>query len=121
MAGAWSDGEDTQSLGGWPWPRRITPLGHPFGLAMAEFLCEIRIQARMTQADLAAAIDTTQPAIAKLETARHLPSIGMLVRIAEATRTPVALVAKFRNPDVASDQVALWPPPHFVKNGVWPM
>jgi DNA-binding XRE family transcriptional regulator len=112
---------DNPVLPGYPWPRSLTPRGHPFGRQMAEFLCEVRIQAGMTQADLAGALDTTQPAIAKLESARHLPSVGMLVRIAEATRTPMAIVAALRNPARVTDRVELWPPPGSLGNGTWPL
>ena len=115
------DAMDDPVLPGYPWPRRITPYGHPFGQAMAAFLCEVRIQARMTQAGLAGALDTTQPAIAKLESARHLPSVGMLVRIAEATCTPMAIVATLRSPAGLTDRVELWPPPASLGFGSWPL
>ena len=88
---------------------------------MAEFLVEVRSQAGMTQAELAGALDTTQPAIAKLETARHLPSIGMLVRIAEATQVPMILQAEFRRKAYFPDTVPLWPPPERMVRGLWPL
>lgn len=112
---------DDPVLPGYPWPRRLTPRGHPFGRQMAEFLCEVRIQSGMTQAGLAGALDTTQPAIAKLESARHLPSVGMLVRIAEATCTPMAIVATLHNPALVTDRVELWPPPGALRYRTWPL
>lgn len=104
-----------------PWPRSLTPRAHPFGRLMAEFLVEVRSQALMSQADLAAALDTTQPAIAKLETARHLPSIGMLVRIAEVTRIPMELRADLPGRASLTDAVPLWPPPESTGLLTWPM
>ena len=104
-----------------PWPRSLTPRRHPFGQLMAEFLVEVRVQGGMTQSELAAALDTTQPAIAKLETARHLPSIGMLVRIAEVTRIPMVLQADFRHPAFYPDTLPLWPPPERAVFRRWPL
>ena len=104
-----------------PWPRSLTPRAHPFGRCIAEFLVEVRVQAGMTQSELAGAIDTTQPAIAKLETARHLPSLGMLVRIAEVTKIPIALKADFPRPPRFPDVVPLWPPPDTQARGRWPL
>lgn len=96
---------------GLPWPRGALPRGHLFGKELSAFINEIRTQAGMTQTELAAALDTTQPAVWKLEQARHMPSLGMLIRIAEATRTPMTLTAKLRYKGLYPGTLQLWPLP----------
>jgi DNA-binding XRE family transcriptional regulator len=47
-------------------------------------LVEARHQAGLTEAELAARMGTTQSAIARLENARHMPSLAMAARYAQA-------------------------------------
>ena len=47
-------------------------------------LIEARLNAELTQAELAARIGTRQPAIARLETGEARPSFAMLMRLAKA-------------------------------------
>ena len=98
-----------QSTYALPWPRSAMPRNHPFGQQMGEFLCELRNQRGLTQSDLAGLLDTTQGAVSKLECGRHLPSIGMLIRIAEATDTRLVLQAALPHAAVLRDHVDLWP------------
>lgn len=58
-------------------------LGPEFDLARS--LIAARAQARLSQADLAARMGTTQSVIARLESGRVLPSTRTLKRFAEAT------------------------------------
>lgn len=97
-----------------PWPRGPITRGHPFGKLLGEFLNEVRTQSGMSQTELAAALETTQPAISKLERARHMPSLGMLIRIAEVTRTPMVIKARLRYPGMFSDTLELWPLPQSI-------
>lgn len=53
--------------------------------ALIEALVKARTQARMSQADVARSIGTTQSAIARLEGGRVSPSVSTLRRYAEAT------------------------------------
>lgn len=94
-----------------PWPRGPMMPRHPFARAMGELICDMRLGAALTQAALAAALETTQPAISKLEAGRHAPSLGMLIRIAEATQTPLRVNASFRGKAFFRDSVDLWPLP----------
>lgn len=45
----------------------------------------------MTQANLAAAMGTTQPAIARAEGGRRLPTLGFIDRWARATGAPISI------------------------------
>jgi DNA-binding XRE family transcriptional regulator len=47
-------------------------------------LVEARHRAGLTQAQLAARMGTTQSAIARVENARHMPSLAMAARYAQA-------------------------------------
>lgn len=60
-------------------------LSPQFGLADA--LIRARADADMTQAQVAAAMGTTQATVARLESGRMLPSTRTLARFAEATGT----------------------------------
>lgn len=55
--------------------------------AVIEALISARTRARLTQAELAARLGTTQSAIARLEGGRVSPSLATLRRYAEATGT----------------------------------
>jgi transcriptional regulator with XRE-family HTH domain len=55
--------------------------------ALASALIEARAQAGLTQEELAARMDTSQSAIARLESGRTIPSGRTLKRIAKATGT----------------------------------
>ena len=62
-------------------------LGPEYELASA--IIEARKKAKLTQAELAERMHTTQTAIARLESGRTMPSTRTLKRIAEATKTRV--------------------------------
>jgi transcriptional regulator with XRE-family HTH domain len=51
----------------------------------------LRREAGLTQAELAARIGTTQPAVSKIESGRTLPGLELLDRIARAAGRPVTL------------------------------
>lgn len=59
--------------------------------AIAEALIRARTDAAMTQADVAAKMQTSQSYIAKLESGRVSPSIRALQRYAEATGTALRI------------------------------
>ncbi|MCO5161898.1 MAG: helix-turn-helix domain-containing protein [Mesorhizobium sp.] len=59
--------------------------------AVIEALIAARTSARLSQADLAARLGTTQSAIARLESGRISPSLSTLRRYAEATGTRLTL------------------------------
>ena len=56
---------------------------------LASAIIEARKKAKLTQAELAERMHTTQTAIARLESGRTMPSTRTLKRIAEATKTRV--------------------------------
>ena len=60
-------------------------LGPEFALARA--LIEARTRARLTQAELAERMATTQSVVARLESGRVCPSTRTLEKVARATRT----------------------------------
>ena len=64
------------------------------GIAIARELIAARLQAGLTQAELAARMGTTQSVVARMESGRALPSLRTLARYAEGTgtRTVVRLV-----------------------------
>jgi DNA-binding XRE family transcriptional regulator len=55
--------------------------------ALASALIKARADAEMTQEQVARAMGTTQPAVARLEGAKTLPSTRTLQRFAKATHT----------------------------------
>jgi DNA-binding XRE family transcriptional regulator len=55
------------------------------GCGIGRKMMQARMRARLTQAELARRMGTTQPAIARFEAGRCLPSLRMLERLAEAT------------------------------------
>lgn len=62
-------------------------------------LIEARALAGLTQAQLADLMDTTQSAIARLESGRQLPSLKTLFRFAEATGTQPEIRFKPKDED----------------------
>src|SRR5271167_2662267 len=59
--------------------------------ALASALIKARGDADMTQAEVAAAMGTTQAVVARLESGRVLPSTRTLERFAKATRTKLRI------------------------------
>jgi ribosome-binding protein aMBF1 (putative translation factor) len=59
--------------------------------ALAGALIEARIKAGISQKELARRMKTTQPAIARMESGRQLPSSATLLRLAEATGTKLRI------------------------------
>ncbi len=59
--------------------------------ALAASLIKARIQAGLTQEEVAARMGTTQSAIARLEGGKSLPSTATLIRFARATGTRLRL------------------------------
>jgi transcriptional regulator with XRE-family HTH domain len=55
--------------------------------SLARELIAARVRAGLTQAELAERMDTTQSAIARLESGERLPSVKTLLRFAKATRS----------------------------------
>ena len=64
-------------------------LGPEFELSRS--LIEARTRARLTQAELAARMKTTQSVIARLESGRSRPSTRTLEKIAQATGTKLRI------------------------------
>jgi ribosome-binding protein aMBF1 (putative translation factor) len=59
--------------------------------AIAGALIEARAKAGISQKELARRMKTTQPAIARMESGRQLPSSATLLRLAEATGTKLRI------------------------------
>jgi ribosome-binding protein aMBF1 (putative translation factor) len=59
--------------------------------ALAGALIEARIKSGLSQKELARRMKTTQPAIARMESGRQLPSSATLLRFAEATGTKLRI------------------------------
>ena len=64
-------------------------LGPEFELSRS--LIEARTRAKLTQAELAQRMNTTQSVVARLESGRSRPSTRTLEKIAQATRTRVRI------------------------------
>lgn len=60
-------------------------------LVLARAMIEARAKAGLTQEELARRMDTSQSAIARLETGRSLPSARTLERFAKATGTSLRI------------------------------
>jgi ribosome-binding protein aMBF1 (putative translation factor) len=60
--------------------------------AVADALIKARARAKLTQAQLAERMGTTQPYVAKLESGRAKPTLRTLERIAEATGSRLRFV-----------------------------
>lgn len=58
---------------------------------MASVLIGARKRARLSQAQLAARMGTTQAAVARMESGRHVPNIRSIKRYATATGSRVSL------------------------------
>ena len=73
----------------WSRERDYRDAYHRFGseFELSRSLVEARTNARLTQAELAARMNTTQSAVARLESGRVRPSTRTLERIAQATGT----------------------------------
>jgi ribosome-binding protein aMBF1 (putative translation factor) len=59
--------------------------------ALAGALIDARAKAGLSQRELARRMKTTQPAIARMESGRQLPSAATLLRLAEATGTKLRI------------------------------
>ena len=59
--------------------------------ALIEALVRARAAAKLTQAELAQRLGTTQPAVARLEGGQVSPSLGTVRRYAEATGTRITV------------------------------
>ena len=58
---------------------------------MASALIAARRRAKLTQQQVAQRMATTQTAVARMESGRHVPSMKSLLRYAEATGSKVAI------------------------------
>ncbi len=60
---------------------------HDLAFEVGHMVVEARIMQGVTQAQLAELVGTKQPAIARIENGNHLPSLGILEKIAQAFNT----------------------------------
>lgn len=62
--------------------------------SIAEMVVKLRLSKKLTQSELAKKVGTSQSAIARLESGSdtRIPSLDMLSRIADATKTKVNIV-----------------------------
>jgi transcriptional regulator with XRE-family HTH domain len=72
-------------------------------------LADVRRRSGKTQAELAEAMGTTQPAIARAEAGYRMPTIGFIDRWARATGVPIALTLGETRPQMqrATDRRAM--------------
>ena len=76
------------------WLGWILPSGYNWSVTKSELgliLTDARRRAGKTQAELAEAMGTTQPAIARAEGGYRMPTIGFIERWAGATGSPISL------------------------------
>lgn len=74
--------------------------------ALAETMIAVRVRAGLTQEELAQRMQTTQSAIARIESGRSLPSARTLQKLAEATGTKLKISFEAMQPKSA------FPSPH---------
>jgi transcriptional regulator with XRE-family HTH domain len=90
----------------------ILPIGYSRAVTKSEvglILADARRRSRKTQAALAEAMGTTQPAIARAEAGYRMPTIGFIERWARATGAPIALTLGETRPQIqrAADKRAM--------------
>ena len=63
---------------------------------IAQTLIEARVRAKLTQAEVAKRMGTTQSAVARMESGKHVPKMASVLTYAEATgsRAEIRLVSK---------------------------
>lgn len=71
---------------------------------LAELVYRLRVDAGLTQTELARRMGTTQSSIARIEAGGSLPSMAVLAKLSRATGTPLHLNAPTTAIDVALDQ-----------------
>jgi transcriptional regulator with XRE-family HTH domain len=72
----------------------ILPIGYNRAMTKAEIgliLAKARRRSRQTQVELAQAMGTTQPVIARAEAGNRMPTLGFIDRWARATGAPISL------------------------------
>ena len=87
-------------------------LGPEFELSRS--LIEARTRAKLTQAELAERMNTTQSVVARLESGRSRPSTRTLEKIAQATRTRLRISL---DPDLRSHRKRHKAPPTASEDG----
>ena len=87
-------------------------LGPEFELSLS--LIEARTRAKLTQAELAQRMNTTQSVVARLESGRARPSTRTLEKIAQATRTRLRISL---DPDLRSHRKRHKAPPTASEDG----
>lgn len=71
---------------------------------LAELVYQLRVDAGLTQTELARRMGTTQSSIARIEAGGSLPSMAVLAKLSRATGTPLHVTAPTTAIDVALDQ-----------------
>lgn len=82
--------------------------------AIARELMRVHVRARLTQADLARQMKTTQSAIARVESGKSFPSLSALARFIEATGEKITIVLEpkkkpGRQTDAGKNPATSWP------------